>query len=423
MWGLMAACQGGTAEKAAEETSERESAMDSAPSDDSVSTAPDANPPCDAGTSWGSIEQPESSLHVSAATGDDAGDGSPKQPLATVAAAVERAAGGAVRAIALWPGTYPATVTIGPNPDGTTAFDGISLTGCSRDEVTLEASSAVQEVLHVVGADSVVIRHLTLDGGTRALRASAGATGSFTDLRVTGASVASVVMDGVDTIVDASELVIGPTLSGPGDDGLGIGLVVEDADVDLTDISVSGSVGAGVLVDGDDAEVTMTTVDVSDSAPSAAGQFGRGIQVQGHALATLTGCEVRASADAGVFAILAPGFTLTGGMVEGVDAGVSDVGSTTGDGVVVTSRDGTGSYDPDDFPATVDGLTLSGWQAGRAAIYTEGVRLSASGNLAYGEAPFTAEDPAYVGGADAAGFVAGTLDLLHTGPSLEAVLP
>lgn len=388
--------------------------------DDSAPPPPTA--PCADGT-WGPGVDPDLTWHV-APSGSDAGDGSAAAPFRTLGAGLAAAAASDRKAILLWPGTYAESAEVGPDPGDTgVTYAGVSVTGCSAAESTLEGD------LHVVEVPGVTLTTFTITGGERALRVSAGASADLAGVEVVAAEGLGVVIDGHETVVTGSGLLVRDTVAATTSDGgaVGIGLLVDEAVVDLTNLEVSGSTAVGILVSGSDAGLTLTDANIRETALAPDGRLGRGVQAQSGATLVMDGGAITDSGDAGLFAILALDVILTGLTVDGVAPATLGDGTTTGDGIIITSVDGLGTYDPSSFTATLTDNVVTGWQAGagRAGIYTESVTATVSGNVADpgdGSASLVTDDLANVSGADAASFVLGSLPLDRAAFDTSAVV-
>ena len=363
-------------------------------------------PPCSDGT-WGTVEDPTSAIHVSAALGDDAGDGSSSQPLVTLDAALAAAlASSSDKAIAIWPGTYGATLTIGPDPGDGSTFDGISLQGCGQGDVILEAADGTQPVVEVVGSQDIRLSGLTISGGTGSLWVRAGAVVDLVAVIVDGSSDAGIVVYGETTTLTAQDVVVSDPVVGA--EAFAYGIAIVDAIADLNDVEISGATSVGILVHGSSAQGIMQAVLIQDTGSDVSGYLGRGIQVQSQAVASISDTVLLFNADAAIFGLQAPGLTIDGVTVDGVDsAGIIDGGSaTSGDGVAITTMGADGlSLDPADYPAALTDNVISNWQdtGGRAGIYLEGVSASLAGNSAVdslGAVSLWTDDQANLSGAD-----------------------
>lgn len=112
------------------------------------------------------------------------------------------------------------------------------------------------------------------------------------------------------------------------------------------------------------------------------GRYGRGIPVQDAVVAALDTVDVDREVDAGIFVLQPIAASLIGVSVGTVDPGLAEYGLTP------TGDDGTGSYDPAGFVATVDASTVSG--ACRVGLLVDHASVEADGHTVSG-ADVTAE--------------------------------
>lgn len=368
-------------------------------SDSGVETGDTSTPapvsPCSDGT-WGALDDPTTAWDDSGASvgdpltaiqvrvdGDDGGDGGLEAPVASLARALELSrARETDKVIFVGPGVYEGvSLSVQRDPGDGSTDDGLVIAGC-RDEVELDAASADEPVLRVSEAQGVLLYDLALVGGTRALWIWTGATVSVTRVKVRRSGVVGVIMDGPDTLVLITDLDVSDTDDGDDAPGVALGAGVLGATVRWSGGTVSKSRTAGILVSGDgrSGELELRDVTVSDTAADDAGHYGRGIQIQDALSASLSACTISDSADAGLFVLQSPSLTVDGLTVSGVEASeIPDETETSGDGIVVTSDDGSGaSLDPAGFTANLSGSEVSGYA--RAGVLLEDVTADLTGN-------------------------------------------
>ena len=344
----------------------------------------------DPSTDWDSADpdpmDPETAIHVRA-DGDDANDGSLDAPVATLDRALSLSRlRDTDKVIFVGPGTYTGVaVSLSDAPTEGGTDDGLTLAAC-RDEVTLEAGDDADQIVRISSATGVRLYDLTLQGGTRALWIWDGAEVSLARVHVKGSGALGVVMDGPDTVVDITHLDISDTRDEDGGNGLAIGAGINKATVRWSKGTVSRSRTVGVFFDGDGryGMLELTGVSVVETSANDDGLYGRGVQIQDAVSATLTDCEVSDAVDAGVFVLQAGSTTLDGLVVSGVATGsIPGSQDTSGDGIVVTSDDGSGeSYDPSLYTTSILNSTLGGFV--RAGVLVEDVSATISGNAATG---------------------------------------
>ncbi len=271
---------------------------------------------------------------------------------------------GAARGIALWPGTYAESLALAADVAGL-SDNGLALQGCSSAEVTIAPSDKDDPGIKVSEATGVQVAGLTIQGGKRGIWVWQGATVGIADVAVIGSTRAGVVIDGSNTIVIMDEVsVTDPKADADGFGGYGFAL--QRATVTMTNAVVNGATTAGILVDGSEAIVTMSDVTVNDTAAvvdmaTSDEFFGRGIQMQGQALLSVTRGVFTGNHDAGIFA-LQPGL-LTLNDVTVSDTLVSDIVDSenrAGDGIVVTHGAVDDNWEEPYFEAALDTITING---------------------------------------------------------------
>ncbi|MFZ5478068.1 MAG: hypothetical protein ACOZNI_14935 [Myxococcota bacterium] len=347
--------------------------------DTDTDTPTEVTPPCADGT-WGLISSTEA-VHVRA-DGDDGADGSASAPVATLARALALVReDGAPRRIAVGPGTYAVALELEGETADHAADDGLALEACGAGEVVFEAADPDASVVTVSRATDVVLAGFTISGGTRALKVWNGASVVATALDVTGAAGAGIVFDGDDCLVDLSEVTVRDTLATEIDGvEVGYGISVNLATVTMSGGGVWGTTAAGIL--GEGATIELVDVTVADTAATADGYYGRGVQVQEQGTLAASGVTLTGNADAGLFALRAFSTSLDGLTVDATSASaVPDLsGITTGDGVVVTQGDA--AYDPATFLTALTGSDVA--DSARAGVLFDGVTADVSGNSVAG---------------------------------------
>jgi hypothetical protein len=356
-------------------------------------------PPCADGT-WGLITSPETSVHVSPA-GRPNGTGAIADPVDSVAVALALAAATDDPRVALWPGTYREAVLI----NGTEGHDGMVVEGCSPEESILAAPAPDALVLRVTQVDQVELRGMSVEGGETGIRIDAtgenGTGATVASLRVADATNLGILVDGPVSVADISDVVVEDI--GTPDGSYGVGVVVTGT-ATMSNVTVERVYRVGILVSGSDADVSLDNGMVNEVRTAPDGGLGRGIQIQSEAVAEISDTEVSDVSDAGIFAVRAPGLRIRQTTVARV-AGATIPGESdmSGDGVVVTSNDGSNiSLDPANYPVTLTDNTISDFVARRAGIYLEEVEATVDDNDVDGDGTDDQESfDADVSGSDA----------------------
>lgn len=379
------------------------------PGDDSVATGPGPSPCTDG--SWGAIPDPETAIHV-ATDGDDSADGSIAAPLATLDAALSLArTRTSDKSIFVGPGTYDGVaLSIAQDPGDGSTDDGLLLQGCA-EETTLNAADEDGPILRVTEAQDIILAGLDLVGGSRSLWIWSGADVKTSRISIKGSQRLGIIIDGHDTVVDLEDILVDGTEDDTDHPGLGFGIGISKGTVTGRRIKVNSSRSAGIFLDGDGrtGSLDLDDSEVSDTTADDDGRYGRAVHAQDAVDLTLTGCTFSNQADAAVFALQATSVNLSGLAVDTVDAASipDEDDETSGDGVVVTSDDGSGaSLDPAGFTAVLEDNTIGG--VARAGIVLEGITAEANGNTtAGGEFGAIQQGGAIVTGSD-------TVDLVDT---------
>ncbi|MEQ1502941.1 MAG: hypothetical protein ABMB14_11960 [Myxococcota bacterium] len=375
----------------------------------------DPVPPC-AGETWGAIDDPAHAIHVRP-DGDDAGDGTERAPVRTLAAALGLARDGGPRTVALGAGVFPASLSLVTDAGDGRTDDGLRLQGCSADETSIVPDPGARaastggvpgSTVTVTAAQDVTLSDLTFDGGDRPLFVWGGAEVTVVRVRIVDATASGFVVDGPYTIVHATDVEVHRTTASGGSTvgAGGYGVEIDGATVDWTGGGVWASTAAGIVVTGDTGALTLDGATVADTLSAADGRFGRGVQVQQYATAALTGCTLAANVDAGLFSLLGQGVSLDGVTVDGTAGATGGTGTggtgVGGDGIVVTGIDADGrQLDPATFTVSLAGNTIGG--VARAGIVVERVTAALDGNVVTGTAPDAArvaQEGAVVTGTD-----------------------
>lgn len=334
-------------------------------------------PPCGE-DGWGSVEPAELLYYVD----DDApggGDGSAAAPFQLPSEALAAVRSGAgTRSIALLPGRYEESLSLGGEADAS-----LQLTGCGADEVVLAPPEGEVGIL-LTAAEGVLLGGFTVEGGSRGVWVGQGSDAALRDLRSRGASRAGVVIDGSDSVVIGQRLEV--TDVDPGGDLGGYGLSVQGAAVRLEEVSVTDATTLGVLVDGPTASLRWTGGGVTGTRPNG-GTFGRGLQVQGLASAEVEGVAFIENTDAGVFALQATSLRLTDVQVrDTLPASLDDGADQTGDGVVVADGPPDASWKEPYFLAELSGVEVAG--GARAGVLFSGNGVAATVTGVTSSTPF-----------------------------------
>ena len=377
-----------------DDTADDDTADDDSADDDSADddTEGPPIPPCNGG--WGDyVAEADADQYIHVRTpedgGDDTGSGTASSPLATLdaALAMSREEGNS-KLICVGSGDFEDTSLLLLTDAGNDQTDdGLAIIGCGAsgvDETRFVAASDSSWVIKVNAAQGVELQHFATEGGRRAIWVWGGATTGMLDIVVQVSTRLGVIIGGWDTFVAAEGLVIEDTIPEIDDEGIeyGYGLSIQDAEVTLTDSSVSGSTKVGVLVNG--GYVTISELTVDDTAADYNNYMGRGIQVQNDAMAVFDHCYVGVNGpnrDAGVFAQgalwMQMDFSEVHGTAEGVLPGETCLNlDCPGEGIVV-SQGGLGE-DPANFMAFLDENVVT--SAFRAGILIDSVANDLNGN-------------------------------------------
>lgn len=337
-----------------------------------------AGPCADGG--WGAISDASAAIHVRA-DGVDTGAGDVEHPVASLATALTLARAAGLKAIAVGPGTFPASLDLEGDLGGGLSDDGFAIAGCGDDETVLEAATSRSHVIRVTDAAGVRLEGFAIVGGRRSLWIWGGST-TVQGVSVAGATRSGIMMDGSNNLTEVTlDDVHVDGVSADTDGSFGYGIAIQDATVTLTNTDVTAATRVGILIDGAFASATLDAVSVADTAVDDDGRFGRGVQVQSLSEARLAACAISGNADAGLFALQAVSLDVADSVVTGVDAATTPDGATTGDGLVVTQGSDY-EYAASTFVASLDGNTVTA--PDRAGILLAGVTVDLTDNTITG---------------------------------------
>lgn len=368
---------------------------------------------------WSELTASDGTVHVRS-EGSVYGDGTRGNPYSTIEDgldALDVEAG--VDTLLIGPGTWLGTWTLGGELAGAT------LSGCGPTETTLGSESiGYDPVLRVDGAEGVSIRDLGLLNGVRAL--SVLSTGSEAPVEVLRASVVAsrrvgVLASGADTHLLLREVSIEDSQPDREADEsfsarVGFGIASTGGGVlEAREVRVSGSHGVGVFAEGLDqvaGSITLDGVTVSDTATMEEdGTLGRGVHLQNMSLADILTTNLVGNSDVGIYASRTGQVMLTDVAVAEMLPGLTGDGTSTGDGVVVTTGYTAGG-ESEFYQVEVLGGTFEGPRAG---VIFEGVGYRESGGTASGgEVDWLAQY-----GAEATGAVSAEIEDLGMDGRLE----
>ena len=330
----------------------------------SVACGSDPEPPC-AG-SWGNITDPAGAVHVREG-GDDRGEGTEEDPVASLSAALDLTRGGSLSRIVVGEGTFEAQLELAADPPGAGSDNGLVLEGCGPELTRLIPADADAPVVRVTEAEAVELRGFEVSGGRRAVWFWSGADVRVEDLIVDQPELTGFVVDGPSTFGTFKDVEVRDPRPYNGD--IAYGMAVSGASVRWIGGGVSRAIGAAVVVDGSDARFTAQNVSINDSAATAGGAFGRGLQVQGFASATVADSDFAGHADVALFGLRAADLDVEASTFR-------DIGS---DAIVATGIDADGRrVDPSTFATSLLGNSVDG--ASRAGIVLERVTADVSDN-------------------------------------------
>ena len=330
---------------------------------------PDAVSPCADG-SWGGLTDPALAIHVRIG-GDDAADGSANHPVATLeqALALTRVAG-APKGIFIGPGSWTTNLSLAADAGDGTSDNDLSVLGCSAGEVNLQPLDTTLPIIKVSAVQNAMIDGLTLENGRRALWVWQGAQVAVSRLEIMGSSRVGFVIDGSDTIVNATEVNVSNTASDGGD--LGYGISVHYGTLQMSGGGVMNAEQIGILVDFGHAEFDAVTV--QGVTADETGLLGRGIQLQDLSDGNISATSILDASDAGLF-VLRPNEVVLSELSisstsEGAIPGIED---TSGDGIVVTR--GASNVAPSTFLINLTANDASA--CARAGYVLSGVQVNA----------------------------------------------
>lgn len=284
---------------------------------DDTDTGPRDGPCADGG--WGAITDPANAVHVRG-DGSPLGDGTAGAPFASIDDALEQLSDPEVPHLALGPGSYTANLAWDRN---------LVLEGCSADETVLRAADGAAPTLSVTldAGERATIAGLTLQGGHRGLVLDSDGEVEVHSVRITHATRVGVLARGFGDFLlhDLQVLDVEPDEEGY---GWGVALV-EPGFFHVVDAEIIEANEYGLLAD--HAIVDLDNIIIDGTDLGVAGNAGRGMHLQDTG-GSVTGGQITASHDAGLFALRPLGFVVMGIIIDGTDLGILP----TGDGMVFT---------------------------------------------------------------------------------------
>ena len=321
---------------------------------------------CGSGT-WGDLTDVDVHVDVTAESG---GDGSADLPFRTIQEGLDAAGDDGGGRVALAAGTYPEMVTLDEDHNGTilqgrclelVVIDGnaedrpagvlmetdeevaveiwdLTVTGGAvgmEDPMGISAGGVAVDVgtLSLHRLDVVANRkygvvgkndhsHLTLDQVTvrgtlpveaafgRGIGVGVGATLQATNCIVEDNSEVGVFVMGSGAEADLTDTTVRGTTAN-GDDEMGFGLGASAGGViRASGCVIEGNTVAGVAAINNNSDIELTDSVVRGTLPNSTGMWGRGIDVEEGARATVTSCEVDHNFEAGIYAY-SPGSVIT----------------------------------------------------------------------------------------------------------------
>ncbi len=251
---------------------------------------------CGAGT-WGNLPVDGNTVYVNVEA-VESGDGSGSAPLTSIQAGVDLAGERGGGLVALAAGTYVEVVAMG------SGHDGVTLAGRCRELVTMDGSEGDdQPAIEIIGerkTPEIGIEGVTVTGGTY--------SGMWVQAAMVSVSASDVRQNAVAGIIAAEAEVtlddVGAYDSQPslgGDWGRGID-VEPGAALTATRCIVQGNTEVGVFASGAGTLVELVDTRILDTSPSPDGSGGHGVEVNGGAALTATGCTVQGNTELGVLA-------------------------------------------------------------------------------------------------------------------------
>lgn len=253
-------------------------------------------------------------------TASPGGDGSFDHPFADLPLAVLAAETAGSATIALYPGSFPFGHAVH-------AAEGarIVVTGCPGE--TQITGGGKRPGFAMEGPGQVVLRNVTVRGGTPALAMRAGVEGLLEDVTITEGRKVGLQVAGKDTRATARRVTIGLTRGAGRGSPRGWSVSLADGSLALLDSTITGGDGYGLYAERGELVVQDTTIDGGGTAMIVGGIYGHAMDA-----VTLDGVTVRGVAGEGIGLYEVGTATLSSMSVETVvDSGIRGVG----DGIVI----------------------------------------------------------------------------------------
>ncbi len=296
-----------------------------------------------------------------------AGDGTAEAPFASIGEGMASLAdqGGTLLVAA---GSYPETLTFDEG------HDQVEVVGRCAEMVTLDGSDGEEGSLVVLvdarHATRVGLAGLTVSGGQGGGVGVLGGQLTLSSVVITDNKRMGLYADASASEVTGVDLVIQDTTPLRGDTS-GRGVQLQRATTfTCTDCRVERNVEAGVLAA--ESHLVLTDVTIADTAATAGGDFGIGVELAGGSDASFTRVTVGGSHYVGVevddSVLIATDTTVTGtatsdGVTGGVGLYVIGGGEVTWSGGGVSASEVVAVSVADDAVVDVDGATLEGMEA------------------------------------------------------------
>jgi len=321
-------------------------------------------------------------------------------PVATLARALELVVSGGPVEVLVGPGGFGAQMDLFGASSESTPFDGLRLSGCGEDETTLtpedESDPEYAYVLRTDGVNALSLSDVTIQGGNRSIWIwqASGASSPIVlrDLTIQDAQVSGILCDGVDTTLTMERVTVtrtspGQTFASARDIG-GYGISINGPSASLTDVTIESATGIGLMVDGrgeistdGNPRLSLTRLTVRDTRSYSNSELGRGVSIQDTSPVEVTDLTLSNNADAGFFSAKVRSLNITDLQVDTVATALTQDGTPTGDGLVITAFDDAGGdWDPSLFQATLAGSAVTA--AGRSGMLFERTTVTLDGSNA-----------------------------------------
>lgn len=256
----------------------------------------------------------------------------------TIGAALAAATDGTT--IAVDTGTYQEDLSVA---------HAVTIAGKCPAQVSITAASPTAAGVAVNGAHAVKVSGVTLSGHLGGVTAAGGATIGLTSVVIDGNALAGVTATGAGTSIEIDDSVVRGSVASTSPVGSGDGVDIgAGAGVTMKRSAVVANTNAGIYATGAGSTLLFQDGVVTDTAVKSTGDYGVGIDIVTHAVASVERSFVARNHEAGLVAAAAGDLDVKQSLVTG------NLPSSAGYGRGITNDGGSVTVEESTFTANVD---------------------------------------------------------------------